>query len=371
MSLYIGRDNSNDPIVHITNDELPQAAIAGDRLSTTVFHSKYQLFSCQMFNTVYLASGGNNSKVCLFEDEFYTLVDTYPGLRFFPILGGSTTQVKGMGRFNTYTVVSAVMWYKTSSAAAGDNSTSTLYDRAMYPSSVYKYCRIHTGYTGSDVKILLTNFQNDGIISPLAPLDSTVFVDNTDILIGQRSLKNTKYLSSEQLNTVDDVISTQGRNFQLINSNVTLGSDSYLSMSGGQIVIGDSSNIVFNSNSPFHLRYVGRESISTTVSVGFASSGTFWSAPMQEGLTEGDLMIVRVPYASDADANLAVYHTYYCIVYSEGVSTEVNYSYSNNTYRGHAWLVTQNGSLYYKVYYYSVYGGGTYTYSMEVDVFTR
>lgn len=366
MSLYLGKDNTDEPILHITSENVSREVINKDtRVLSTTFHSKYPLFSCFLYPSTSVVRGSNNASICIFDASLYSRVDLHNDLSYCVIVNGSSNNTKPYGHSSGYTSLASVVWYRSQASALNDSSTSTNYDRSMYPSSSYKYARVHTSYTGTNIGLLLSNFNSNGLLTEFSPIDTSIFINNEDIIIGQRSLKSTKYMSSETLNPSDVVINTNGRSYQLINS-VLNGEQGYVDLTGDSAVIkSNTDEVLFDSKSPFNLTYYGRYT-GTAVVYATGGSGTYWSNSVVSGLTEGDLLIITTQYGSRVD-NFPYYSRYF-MSYKENSEIVVSYTYTNKLLEK-VTLVTKEGSLYLKVYYDSFYSGTTYYHDLTYDIF--
>lgn len=374
MSIYIGKDNEGSPIIHTTSNTVSSTTLKAGPVSTTTYHSDETLCLLETYTAYDISisySYNTNSGytmdalICRFSDEFYTKFEEYPTRKFYPILGGDSTNSLGLINPDDqyYKRPSALVdWWPTSANAHAKSPSIYPNDTSPLPSTSLKYARIHTNYKGTDVKMILSNFNDSGLIPGFAKTSSQISLDASDVTVGGVSLKDTRYLSSKVLNSVDKVITLNGNQFQLIGSD-TSGISKVATVDGNKIVLKTSSGqTVFDSSSPGRLFYRGRDVIDMTVTTNWNSSGTSSKSGTIDYLQAGDLIMFTFPRSSSQPWLVSTYF----LSYVEGyIFTLESDSTSSNKVQFSGGKVTFIGTRY------SPYKGSTAAFQITYDVFSQ
>lgn len=254
MSLLIGKDLVDDPIMHITRTvksatELKSGIIDGD----TVFHSDLPYVSHTPITSI-SATAGNVGSILFgwvqgVDGVFYTFptsmlsIPALNKLLILPTLNNKTL-AEFIGEDNTgggYNV-SELLWYATT--AGGDDNNNS-----YYPTTIYKYLFVPLSSPSILCKLLITNIRVDsGWITPTYD-SSGITINNSDITIMGNSIAQFKYLSNTSINAIDDDILTNSGYIQAVNSVNSTG-NMKLSSDSSEISISIDNKRLFYSNVP-------------------------------------------------------------------------------------------------------------------------
>lgn len=293
MSFFIGKDNNDRAVIHITSDTVSESVIKSGEISSTIFHSDLQYLGFEVFepSEVYTKNPTSRSgkttpggKMCSFTDDFYLKFSGNSRRMFFMSVAGESYMTPILTGTYIRNFVYTVHWYST---ANPDFSTSDgVYNSLDYPTSTYKYAFIMTSST--DIKAVLSNYSDGNFIVPPTS-GNDIYLDKNEMLVNGVDLREYRYICSGTINSIDDTTNINGNTYQLINSTPKSGSMSISSngSSTGEISIGGAA--IFKESSSQVKLTAGRRYASTLR----WAPGTR-TAILLSGVTDGALVLVKV-----------------------------------------------------------------------------
>lgn len=229
MSFYLGKDNTNKNILHITKGVATQASLQSGILPTTVFHSDLPYVSYTVYDAIhytdYEKSGwysttsvefpieaiqnilnGNKIYMVVVDGSVFTSCDFYKA----EIPFGSNIPIG----------VSVGTWYASDSYAGSEQIYYDDYSHTTVETHRYKKIQ---GSGKRNVKLIVFDISVDGTYISPAFSNNTVYINNQHILIKGVDLLNYRYISPTTVNNSDMIITDGISSYQLVNSVVGNG----------------------------------------------------------------------------------------------------------------------------------------------------
>lgn len=297
MSLYIGPDNNEDKILHITKGETSAVQMKASLLSSTVFHSSLPYLQWEEY------VGATSSEVYLdvtreddydFEPGNYLKV-TAPN-NFLSAIAGTT--IKYFVTINDVIVQQSVA-HATSMFPWFSSIVSRPIGGNDYPSISTPYTwMVSPGGGAYDIKFYTLNINTDGYVPISRP--STDILINDGIIINGVDLSTFRFLQSGNINNTDKTINVNGGlPLQLVNHTLPAGEMRLQSdTSGTSISVGDK-DIFSTYHSIPKVKYNSTETKSVSFShVEFNVSYKQWTtytrtASLFSGFASGDMFVME------------------------------------------------------------------------------
>lgn len=341
MSLYLGKSNNSNPILHITNNTNSISSMKTEfATSDTVFLSTlpYLSFTNSICSIQYTSQNYDSNSYPIGSaipehtaGVYVTippnlLVDIIDNLAKFFFVTTSNNGVSVVMDNLNFSTGGGCYYYNTSHTAFVTSSLSY-----SYPIVFIK------GASISQVEVYVTNI-NKNNISPIIN-NGPIVLSNSTFTVGQTNILTYPYVSSSTINTSDVVVSTNNGTLQLINSRPSSGSlqilkylSSYRIIHGGKILF---DGTALNHKSIFS-SYTSYTVGSTTLS-NYQTQTTL----LTSSLPIGNLLFID-EFTNVSPATLAI---------NDNNLNVVLYSVTNNYFTATDTIVHINGSVYLKRYF--------------------
>jgi len=365
MSLFIGKDNSSDNIMHITKDETSLAGMKNGSISSTIFHSDFEyLIHCEyealdyQFKPAYdvdYNSGYPSATIIDFGEEF---ADKVADGHTFLIEVGSEIYFQIAGDWRLHDQVDLereiypTEWY--ASVSDGQNSS-----RSFTPTDTKKCVLIwYTSSSDTQFKayVLNLNTTTAELIYPSFTSDEVV-VNSNELTVRGIDLPNLRYVSTEVINGVDLERSTHNLNLQFINSVPSSGSITLQSEAEGNTKVKKGTKTIFTTEFGINkLRLDGVEYNNFTNYRVYGDQTRL--AEIGSGLSTGDIILV----GCTEELNAGQDYLYYPVLfkYQENYSVMVYKDTSKANSERYWWFTTFNGKVYLKIQFTHTLGSNTY-----------
>lgn len=266
MSLYIGKDDVGNSMMHITKGVNTVNEMKNGILSNTVFHSDLPYLTYTSYDAIsytdYYKAGYYDVTSVQFPSE--AISDIISGNKLYLVVVNG--EVLNTSDFYTAEIpvgsnipvgVSIGTWYASDSYIA---SSEQIYysDYSYAPSYGYNYKKIQ-GAGKRNVKLVVINVNIDGGWILPSFTGNDIFISSSGIIIKGVDILNYRYLSPLILNSTDSVLSNGITTFQLINevggSSLTLSTYEDITIKIDNKVIfstsTSASRVFFNSSSKY------------------------------------------------------------------------------------------------------------------------
>lgn len=216
MSLYIGKNSNNKAIMHITNTSISESGMKTGILPSTSFHTEIQYLTYETYSptsVIYVSTYGEtllvlpSNLVSLMRDERRAFFMTAE-------LNGVVEYMDSFGYKNA-----TVGYYATQCRFTNTTSATSLSAVMGLPTSSYIYPLFYGNWTNKTIKVHILNYSKTTFVQRTIPYTYSVLIDNNQLTINGQNLINTRYISHEQINTIDPIVNIRGHNYQLINFN--------------------------------------------------------------------------------------------------------------------------------------------------------
>ena len=200
MSFYLGTDNANKKVMHITKgvNTIPQ--LKSGVLSNTIFHSSLPYLRWEERPVINVAVSGGITTATISPSVAEELRVNKYGFLF--IVDGQLYNTGSLHRIVQFSTQIAYGIWTNGSDFSGE------------PSSTYNRYRMSGSFT--QVKLIfLTNTYRGLAEIPSLP-GNDILVSNAGIMVNGVNLTSLKYLSNGVINGIDTVFSVGGRQFQLV-----------------------------------------------------------------------------------------------------------------------------------------------------------
>ena len=313
MSLYLGKDNANNNILHLTKGTNSEAAMRSGIQSNTVFHSTLPFISVDLYNIGTLTYMGseyfyNNNRIRITGDGGYLYLLSIPSelLTYF-----RTNEKPEPFAFLTFNVFSY------------DHIDSRV--RFLTPhSGISPSCSRQYFYTNSSGHISPRENATHILIGSSKPiynvfvirlvtlpsLSGPIYISSQVFTIGSYDLRNYKFLGPEDTNNNDPVLNMPGFSKRIINSTGHVGNHvSIVSSPNHEIYFGG--NRVFSTGVSIPERVKQIYPFSSFFPLSSYGSGIetrVYSATISSNLTVGDIYAIglfRSPFTKYVEAGEA------------------------------------------------------------------
>lgn len=257
MSLYIGKDNNNNSILHTTTSTETISSMRSGILQSTAFHSDLPYAMHKVYSPL-------SSNVLYIPDQPYlypSYITTYTiptellqlciDKMFLCVVVDGPKVLSGANVPNAYSEGS-VVWYATPSP-----TSSTLY--VAVPSLTYKYPAVLGNFTASGTKFYSFNISQETGYIPVSFPGTDINIDEGVIGIKGIDLSSIGYLSSSSINTVDTTATTSNTldTIQFVNDVAVSGGMSIEASSAGNEIISIGGKAIFDSAISSKYIYLG------------------------------------------------------------------------------------------------------------------
>ena len=369
MSLFIGKDASGDPIMHITKVNSTISTLKGAPTVDSVFHSSLPYIEHTIYDATNIRSFTNRNV------NVYSGGTTYA----FSIPAECITSIKN--NYCAFIIINTGAGFSTNPAIIGlyidsggtvdaanyqqyyfCNSTNTAF--SYYADSTYNNIVIGiSSGTLVSAKVVVTNVTSAGYQAKTPINTSGILIDNTDIKIHGNGILTYRYISQCPMNTTDlrfSVDNAPHTQFQLVNS-VTPESGLKMVTSGDATpkdieILAGTKRIFYNKITETKMMY--QSIISTSIlAVEFwtTSSGTYYK-DIGTGFEEGDMFLSYFFFPSAGSISVQGKLCKFTI----GTITQVVHSAYYSVYGLAAYQLMHfeglaNGTLRVKIYLYNYY----------------
>ena len=251
MSFYLGNDNSNNNVMHITKNGHSAADMRSGVLTDTVFHSDlpyitYSVYEAEEYVDYYLNGLHNTTS---FKMPSACVADILSNDKaYFVIVGTSVllscdSYIAKVPFGSNITVrVGIGTWYYSHGYAGAEQ---IYYDDYVHTTtSGYLYKKIQ-GSGKRGIKVVVLNVTRTGVYIPPVFTSTDILVKGSGILVKGIDLLNYKYISPAVVNSSDFVFSNTNSSFQLVNS--VPGSSLGLVSNSSKTEISIDGKIIFSS----------------------------------------------------------------------------------------------------------------------------
>ena len=248
MSLFLGKDNSNNPIMHISSGTSTIDTLKGPPMTNTTFHSDITYLSYKVFTPIssYFIPNTSASSTTYYtgglaiemSNEFYAMFSVYPNRLYIILLddsdnGLNNASLPWAGR-TALDYPAQCSWFSTPPVASTNDGRYE--GETQNPSYTNRYGYINTQLNTSNIKLIVTNYSWEGTLFNYKT-SNAISVSASGLIIGGIDITNYPYISRHIINSVDSSINLNGDMFQLVNTN-----------SSGNFSISSSPNITLSIN---------------------------------------------------------------------------------------------------------------------------
>jgi len=231
MSLFIGKDDSNNNVLHVSSDESTLAKLKSGPYELTSFHSNLQYLSYKIYEPVssyYIPDTIANSTgyyvggiAVTMPNDFILEFSSIPTRFYFILLDNSDTLLRysfyPSGSRDTMYNPPFCMWYSSTPSAGTNNG---LYKgETPYPTSSNIYGYICSSVNTSNIKIVVTNYSDTGVLFNSKLNNNNIDITRDSFLIGGIDISSYPYITRHILNPIDTSIDLNGSTYQLCNNN--------------------------------------------------------------------------------------------------------------------------------------------------------
>lgn len=250
MSLFIGKDNSNNSILHLTQGATILTDMKNGVLSNTVFHSNltYATWSRHTLTPVVRESGNTFLRL----DANVAADIGYNRKLFFVVINGSmiqyTTQalnfdniywLRNGGWFGKWIGGGYSQYYESATPYAGYIDYLPPNKANLAGSYLYVLNLTDSAYLGVPV------------------YNTSIIINNGSIIVKGVDLLNLQYIAPKRINTVDTVFSFGNAEIQLINSNISGNERLEIISNSAESSIYKNRQVVFSSSAKCNIDYKG------------------------------------------------------------------------------------------------------------------
>lgn len=286
MSLFIGKDNNNNSILHLTRGATALADIKNGVLSNTVFHSSltYATWSRHTLTPIVRQSGNTFLRL----DAAVAADIGYNRKLFFVVINGSVIQYTTQApNFDNIYYLRNGGWF--GEWVGGGNS---LYRESATPSAGYVDYLPPNGANLANSYLYVLNLTDSAYLG-VPVYNNSITINNGRIIVKGVDLLNLQYITPKRINEVDTVFSLGNAEIQLINSS-TLGNERLEIVSNSaESGIYKNRQAVFSSNTKCNIDYKGTISKvsgsygSYTLTLPTSSIGSICYATIESGYWYG------------------------------------------------------------------------------------
>jgi|SaaInl8_200m_RNA_FD_contig_123_4729_length_1539_multi_107_in_2_out_1_2 hypothetical protein len=374
MSLYIGKDDNNNSIMHITEGTTGTDLMKNGTILNTVFHSSLPYLSISVYDCGPVTQWVHSAPWCcetttgskvLVPKEARDLWNA--GKKVIISADGVMTDPYPWSQ-SYYTT--HAMWMPSVS------SDPLLYMGSSYasPSDSNPVLAI-PGHFSSVTLYVIDNIINSNGYTPLPQPSDSIYIDNSTISVNGINLSDFIFISSSTLNSIDDVLKLNFRNsntVQVINSRNTYSSLEFSSSIAGS-TISKGNYLMYDSNNKSKFKYQSFFEHSWPY-------GKFTGGPYENVLGENHIICTSSQLApgdlftfemlDNSTGNTTNFFTVFEYQENTELAGVINH-HQRGAYRIHAWLFGgTNGGLY--ISFYGSFGGGTlysHGFTFRVNIF--
>ena len=312
MSLYLGKDNANNNILHLTKGTNSEAAMRSGIQSNTVFHSTLPFISVALSNIGTLTHMGseyfyNNNRTRITGDGYlYLLSIPSELLTYFRTEKPEPFAFLTFNAFSYDHIDSRVMALSPHSGISPSASRQYFYTNSsghISPRENATHLLIGSSKPIHNVFIIR--------LATLPSLSGPINISSQVFTIGSYDLRNYRFLGPEDTNNYDPVINMPGFSRRIINSTGHVGNQvSIISSPNHEIHFGG--NRVFSTGVSIPERVKQIYPFSYFFPLSSYSSGTgtrIYSATINSNLTVGDIYAIGLhrgkftPYVEPGEAS--------------------------------------------------------------------
>lgn len=204
MSLYIGKDNIGDSILHITSETQTETEMKSGIVNSTIFHSKEGLVTIKKYSSISMTGSTSDMYVEFPAEGIEYLHSTSPRLIFQVVVNGKVHDYLKWAN----NVDGMMFWYN---AVNGNYSTD--------PEPGYRFIRIGNSTTINSVELLVFNVDVEGNTYHPIPQTNDILIDSTQVSIGSIDISSINYVVTPPVNTSDySFFDSNGIQTQIINT---------------------------------------------------------------------------------------------------------------------------------------------------------
>ncbi len=295
MSLYLGKDNANNNILHLTKGTNSEAAMRSGVQSNTVFHSTLPFISVALSNIGTLTYMGseysyNNNRIRITGDGYlYLLSIPSELLTYFRTEKPEPFAFLTFNAFSYDHIYSRVRFLTTPYGISPSCSRQYFYTNSSGHISLRENAtHILIGSSKPIYNVFVIR------LATLPSLSGPINISSQVFTIGSYDLRNYKFLGPEDTNNYDPVINMPGFSKRIINSTGHVGNQvSIVSSPNHEIHFGG--NRVFSTGVSIPERVKQVYPFSSFFPLSSYRSGTgtrVYSATLNSNLTVGDIYAI-------------------------------------------------------------------------------
>jgi hypothetical protein len=217
MSLFLGIDDNNNKILHLTAGQTDISLMKSGILSTTVFHSSLTYLTFDTIDIQAVYNSRSYTHIEIDRNKAATLGSSNIGY-FFIIRGNIYTAGSYLSRTSIWDSgrIAGIL-YQTSYGAWSDVYPNYGWSFSFTPSYTYNKFSIPGTYSLSDIVLVTINIEDNTYI-PINLDSSGIQISKNYFLVGGKDLLNFKYINSQVINSIDPTGAFGSRIIQLVNA---------------------------------------------------------------------------------------------------------------------------------------------------------
>ena len=252
MSLYVGKDANGAGVMHLTQGPTELSSMKSGILSNTVFHSslKYVTWTEYPLTPVVRENGSTFLRL-----DMYVAADIGANRRLFIVsIGGVVIQHVTQ----VYNFDNVYSWRNGGWFGAWYGGGNQYYNESSVPDGGHYDYLPPAGMDLSNSKLYVLNLTDTGYL-PISTPANDIRVSRASIVVRGVDLLNLKYISPNQINSVDTVLNLGGRSLQLINSYTFSPSVLSLISNRSETSIYKNGQAIFTSLNKCNINYLGSQ----------------------------------------------------------------------------------------------------------------
>ncbi len=206
MSLFIGKDSNNIPILHITNSENSISEMKSPTtIVSTVFHSSMDYITFTPYYTTQIYTAGTNDYYIYFDNAAFTdIFAVSPRKNYMLVVDGKVHEVGNWVNVPDWTK----FWYDINRANPHNDIKSTS-----------RCARIaNNGTIPTSAVLYVLNIQINTVVVPYENAATEILINNQDITINNIDLLDIPFIVNGQLNSSDNTITINNQTYQVLNT---------------------------------------------------------------------------------------------------------------------------------------------------------
>ena len=252
MSLYVGKEETGVGVLHLTNGDTSLTSIKSGILSNTVFHSllKYTTWNEHTLTPITRESGNVFLRL-----DSSVAADIGANRRLFLVsIDGTIVQYISQ----VYNFDGIYGWRNGGWFGQWYGGGTKLYSESAIPDGGHYDYLPPAGMNLSNSKLYILNLTDTGYL-PISTPTNDIRISKSNIIVRGVDLLNLRYVSPNQINSVDTILNLGGRSLQLINSYTFSPSTLSLISNRVEASIYRNGQAIFTSLNKCNINYLGTQ----------------------------------------------------------------------------------------------------------------